>query len=380
MAYEKYTWVDGELITAEKLNHMEGGIAEGGGGEAGYECTEETTELFNDTITTVQTGVSADAEIANVPHITADEITVTVDGTEYVCPKVQIDADCIYGGVDPDTGNWDFTDYPFAIASYGANDTWFITENAGTYTVKVEALTETVTTTPCFEKAVKTVVDRGYECNETITPLFDEIVTTVQDGDDVTAQLDYSEPITADKIIVAFNGTQYICPKIIVDSVGNMVFYGGMSETGDLDFTNYPFVIISRPDANYIGTETANTYHIEVAAAVTEATNISPCFVSAVKKASASSRPIKTATLSADDVSVDGLTTVLLRPLPDDYVATVGVISIFPLETEDVYINGFDCSGDRGRFYLNYMNKQASPVTIDHVQCVFAYISDSGDK
>ena len=32
MAYEKYTWVDGELITAEKLNHMEDGIAGAGGG------------------------------------------------------------------------------------------------------------------------------------------------------------------------------------------------------------------------------------------------------------------------------------------------------------------------------------------------------------
>lgn len=28
MAYEKYTWVDGEVITAQKLNHMEDGIGE----------------------------------------------------------------------------------------------------------------------------------------------------------------------------------------------------------------------------------------------------------------------------------------------------------------------------------------------------------------
>lgn len=26
MAYEKYTWVDGEVITAQKLNHLEGGV------------------------------------------------------------------------------------------------------------------------------------------------------------------------------------------------------------------------------------------------------------------------------------------------------------------------------------------------------------------
>lgn len=31
MAYEKHEWVCGETITAEALNHMEDGIAEGGG-------------------------------------------------------------------------------------------------------------------------------------------------------------------------------------------------------------------------------------------------------------------------------------------------------------------------------------------------------------
>ena len=32
MAYEKQTWVNGETITQEKLNHMEDGIANAGGG------------------------------------------------------------------------------------------------------------------------------------------------------------------------------------------------------------------------------------------------------------------------------------------------------------------------------------------------------------
>lgn len=32
MAYDKQTWVNGETITQEKLNHMEDGIANAGGG------------------------------------------------------------------------------------------------------------------------------------------------------------------------------------------------------------------------------------------------------------------------------------------------------------------------------------------------------------
>ena len=33
MAYEKQTWVNGDVITAEKMNHMEDGIADAGGGD-----------------------------------------------------------------------------------------------------------------------------------------------------------------------------------------------------------------------------------------------------------------------------------------------------------------------------------------------------------
>lgn len=32
MAYTKHTWETGQVITADKLNHMEDGIADGGGG------------------------------------------------------------------------------------------------------------------------------------------------------------------------------------------------------------------------------------------------------------------------------------------------------------------------------------------------------------
>ena len=62
MSYEKQTWVNGEVITADKLNHMENGIGEGGGGieiisgemaidggEYGFICTttyEEVLAMF----------------------------------------------------------------------------------------------------------------------------------------------------------------------------------------------------------------------------------------------------------------------------------------------------------------------------------------------
>ena len=33
MSYEKQTWTNGEVITAEKMNHLENGVAEGGDGD-----------------------------------------------------------------------------------------------------------------------------------------------------------------------------------------------------------------------------------------------------------------------------------------------------------------------------------------------------------
>lgn len=52
MSYEKHTWTNGEVITADKLNHIEGGIAEGGsvGGSLVINTTMEgTTETFDKT-------------------------------------------------------------------------------------------------------------------------------------------------------------------------------------------------------------------------------------------------------------------------------------------------------------------------------------------
>lgn len=156
MAYNKYTWVDGELITAEKLNHMEDGIAEGGGCDCGFECTETTEQLFNETVTTVEHDGVCFAQLNYLGLITADELTVIFNGTQYICPKIIVNgADgAYYGGVNPSTGAPDFTDFPFSISAIDVNANMLVTETAGTYTLEVKAQTTTLTTTPCFEKAV----------------------------------------------------------------------------------------------------------------------------------------------------------------------------------------------------------------------------------
>ena len=68
MSYEKQTWVNGEVITADKLNHMENGIGEGGGGTVtinarvtrdvqSEQCTiEELDKTFEEVVSLLENG------------------------------------------------------------------------------------------------------------------------------------------------------------------------------------------------------------------------------------------------------------------------------------------------------------------------------------
>lgn len=156
MAYDKHTWTCDEPITVEGLNHIEDGIANAGGGDCGFEC-EETVELTNETVTTIaQSGFNV-GSFSYKQLINAETIRVTFDGVEYDCPRIAFDDSSMYGGVNPDTQMPDFSQYPFLILSNGT-DNQIATETAGTYSIKIEGMQETVTTTQCFEKAVRSII------------------------------------------------------------------------------------------------------------------------------------------------------------------------------------------------------------------------------
>ena len=74
MAYDKQTWVSGEVITAAKLNHMEDGIATAGSGGGGG------AEVFNfDSIVNTQTwtinGSDIEQLIADRPFAIKTKLT-----------------------------------------------------------------------------------------------------------------------------------------------------------------------------------------------------------------------------------------------------------------------------------------------------------------
>lgn len=149
MSYEKHTWETGEVITADKLNHLEGGVE---ANQPGYECTEERTLLTEDSVTTTQYG----APLSYTGVLTQDELIITFDGTEYVCEKKEFDSSSTYGADMTQSGPV-FTEYPFIVMSDTGRGNGIYTETLGDHTVKIEELAGVVTTTPCFEKAVNKV-------------------------------------------------------------------------------------------------------------------------------------------------------------------------------------------------------------------------------
>ena len=116
----------------------------------GY-VTGSPTELFSETVTTADTGSGDNiADLTYSQRIDADSITVTFDGTDYACPRIDADGGSyFYGGF---SSGPDFTNYPFFIFSGDVNQ--LITQTAGEHTVAVTASVTTMQTSADFAKAV----------------------------------------------------------------------------------------------------------------------------------------------------------------------------------------------------------------------------------
>lgn len=152
MAYEKQTWTTGEVITQEKLNHMEQGIANAGG-DAGYEC-EETVYFDGDVVVEEhsdgQGHTWTSGEFATTPPkvlIGLDELNIVLNGEEYTLPKT--------GGDDNYAA---FTIYSpqYIMISVGGNfESCSLSINvAGTYSLTI-ATHSIVSVSGCFKMAVE---------------------------------------------------------------------------------------------------------------------------------------------------------------------------------------------------------------------------------
>ncbi len=124
--YSKQTWNTGDVITEEKLNHMEDGISTGGGiytyGEA---------PLFDGEVTTVSDGSPyAAGEITWQGNLPKSDIHVTFNGQDYTLPHGYIKGSGDYWGEIADGPS--FTNFPVFVYEVG-----IYTPEEGTYALKI---------------------------------------------------------------------------------------------------------------------------------------------------------------------------------------------------------------------------------------------------
>lgn len=137
MAYTKTNWQTGDTITASALNNAEAGI------ENAQWKTETSTQLFSETVTTTAGQYRNMGTLSYSDAITADSLTVTFNGTEYICQKVTLSGvtGAYYGGMGENGP--DFSEYPFVVCS--GDENVLFTETAGTYTVSASGVVTTYT-------------------------------------------------------------------------------------------------------------------------------------------------------------------------------------------------------------------------------------------
>ena len=123
--------------------------------DAGYGCKEEYVTLTDESVTTsASTHGDIIGNLVYSTPIVADTIKVTFNGVEYICQRT---SDGDYGApFNVNIPSFDWSEYPFNIVSEDGNNI-LAAETAGTYQVKIETFEESVETSECFKKAVKSV-------------------------------------------------------------------------------------------------------------------------------------------------------------------------------------------------------------------------------
>lgn len=265
MAYTPINWQTGDTITAEKMNKMDNG----------WEF--DSSLLFSETVTTEDNGDGYFvAGLAYSEFINAEQLIVTFDGIDYVCPKIRlVDGDNGYGGynIDPD-----FTKYPFFIDSYPGYGNGIFTQVQGSHTVSAKY--EVVEVSNEFGKA------RGFWIDTEKTTIAEETVTTSQDVllPSPYAQLtSASSMIDASSVDVTVDGTTYA--DLQKTDSGPISTYGAPFDSGNssFDFSTYPFSIFVSPMGNLFVTQTAGQHSVKIEAEL-PSTKVSSEFSYAVEK------------------------------------------------------------------------------------------------
>lgn len=155
MAYDRYTWVDGEVITAQKLNHIEDGIEDGANG---YECTETEIVYFDGSVvvTTQDDGEGHTwTEGSFTPELaipTRDTLEIKLNGDQLELSKsYSSESVTVYSTYTPS----------YVAINVFADHATLTTVNEGTYTLSIKDVSRSATYDDCFKTAVEDICNNS---------------------------------------------------------------------------------------------------------------------------------------------------------------------------------------------------------------------------
>lgn len=235
MSYVKQTWITDEIITSEKLNHMEDGIeasenkcfSVGTESVTYFECQGVQAVDGGEPLFMIPTTVFPEDLV-----LEDDELTITVNGTEYQVERQIMEMGGIsYAYYGDDVLNLVSGTYtiPFSyMTSMPGDEThvgFYVTEET-TYDIIIEGKRTVVTSTDDFKAAVaNTGYNPCYSVVENYNYFHGENLTTSAEGrvwrvDDFPDDL----RINDDVLTITIDGETYSCEKNIY--MGDGQFYG----------------------------------------------------------------------------------------------------------------------------------------------------------
>lgn len=235
MAYTPINWQTGQTITAEKLNKMDNGWG------------VDSTQLFSETVTTVDDEGDIFATLQYAEYINYDTITVVFNGQGYECANIGVDGTSYYGGL---------SEYPFGLQSDPAGVNTILTETAGTYTVA--ASVKSVETSIDFGKA------RGYWMDKSEDTVFNGSLTTT-DGNNRQATITETPGFAdAATLNVTLDGVEYNLTGF--DDDGYWTWGAPYNDFSEYSFSIY---IDNGSGSAIFLTQVAGTYTLKIEAATT---------------------------------------------------------------------------------------------------------------
>lgn len=127
----------------------------------GYSIDKGCETLFDGTVETVDSeGYTSGIITPTITFVEGNTYKVAFNGTEYTCKCFNDYGNLSIGATfNEETPDW--STYPFNIATYnaggGQNETGLVTNQEGSYTLKIEHLSVSTKTTPAFESMIQSI-------------------------------------------------------------------------------------------------------------------------------------------------------------------------------------------------------------------------------